>query len=85
MFFCATVRLDFTEHITFRLYIKTEKLQAKVLNSTRQTISICELLQIVNLDGLTFLTALVLFNQSDYMNFSKKDSDWLIIVCFIRV
>ena len=34
----------------------------QVLNSTCQTISVGELLQFVNFDGLTFLTALVLFN-----------------------
>ena len=39
-------------------------------------------LQIVNFDGLTFLTALVFFNQSDYLNHSDKDSDWLIVACF---
>ena len=35
-------------------------LQANGLNSTCRTISVCELLQIVNSHGLTFLTALVL-------------------------
>ena len=41
---------DFTEYVSFRL-------QAKVLNLTRRTISIGELKQIVNFDGLTLLTA----------------------------
>ena len=31
-----------------------KKLQEKVLNLTCQTFSVCELLQIVNLDGVTF-------------------------------
>ena len=39
----------------------------------------------MNFDGLTFLTASVLFNQSDYLNHFKKDSDWLIVACLIRV
>ena len=39
----------------------------------------------MNFDGLTFLTASVLFNQSDYLNHSNKDSDWLIVACLIRV
>ena len=32
-----------------------------------------------------FLTDLVLFKQSDYLNHSNKESDWLIIACFMRV
>ena len=40
IFFWATIRPDFSEHSTFRLYWKSEKLQAKVLNSTRRTISL---------------------------------------------
>ena len=56
---------DSTEHFTFRFYIlETKKLQAKVLKSTYQTVSVCKLLQIVNFDGFTFLTALVLFNHN---------------------
>ena len=39
----------------------------------------------MNFDGLTFLTALVLYSQSDYLNHSNRDSDWLIVTCFIRV
>ena len=45
----------------------------------------CKLLQIVNFDGLSFLTALVLFNQSDYLNHSNKDSDKLIVAYLMRV
>ena len=56
-----------------------------MLNSTSQTISVCELSQIVNFDGLTFMTALVFFNQSDHLKHSNKDSDWLIVACFMRV
>ena len=36
-------------------------------------------------DTMTFLTALVLFNQWDYFNHSSNDSDWPIVACFIRV
>ena len=40
----------------------------------------------LNFDGLKFLTALVLFNQSDYLNHPTKDSDWLIVACLnIRI
>ena len=53
-----------------------QKLQEKVLISARPTISFfCQLVHIVNklrwsmnFDGLTFLTTLVLFNQSDYLS-----------------
>ena len=39
----------------------------------------------MNFDGLTFLTALVLYSLSDYLNHSNRDSDWLIVACFMRV
>ena len=39
----------------------------------------------MNFDGLTFFTALVLYSQSDYLNHSNRDSDWLIVACFMRV
>ena len=39
----------------------------------------------VNFGGLTFLTALVFFNQSDYLKHSNKDSNRLIVACFMRV
>ena len=39
----------------------------------------------MNFDGLTFLTALVLFNQLNYLNHTNKDSDWLLVACFMRV
>ena len=64
---------------------ETKKLQAKEINSTWRTLSVCKLLQIVNFDGLTFLTALVSFNQSDYLKHFNKDSDCLSVACFIRV
>ena len=56
-----------------------------MLNSKCRTILVCKLLQNMNFDGLTFLTALVLYSQSDYLNHSNKDSDWLIVACFMRV
>ena len=65
--------------------LETKKLQAKVLNSTCQTILVCKLSQIVNFDGLTLLTAFVLYSQSDYLNHSNRDSDWLIVACSMRV
>ena len=39
----------------------------------------------MNFDGLTFLTAPVLFNRSDYLDYSNKDSDQLIVTCLMRV
>ena len=36
-------------------------------------------------DGLTLSTTLVLFNQSDYLSHSSKDSDWLNVAYFMRV
>ena len=39
----------------------------------------------MNFDGLTLLTTLVLCSQSDYLNNSNRDSDWLIAACFMRV
>ena len=56
--------------------MRPNKLQAKALNSTFRSISVCKLLQIGNFDGLKILTALVLFNQSDYLNHSNKVFDW---------
>ena len=64
--------------ISLNISHSDKRFQAKVLNLTCQCISVCELLQIVNFDGLTFLTASVLLNQSDYLNHSNKDSDWRI-------
>ena len=70
--------------ISLNISLSGWKTSGKSVKFDRQTISVCELLQIVNFDGLKFFTALVLFNQSDYMNFSKEDSDRLIVGCFIR-
>ena len=39
----------------------------------------------MNFDVLTFLTASVLYSQSDYLDHSNRDSDWLIEACFMRV
>ena len=39
----------------------------------------------MNFNGFTFLTALVLFNQLNYLNLENKDSDWLLVACFMRV
>ena len=61
--------------------LETKRLHAEVLNYS----SFFFLLQNVNFDGLTFLTALVLYSQSDYLNHSNRDSDWLIVACFMRV
>ena len=52
MFLWAKIRPDFTEHFTCRFCIKTETLRENVLNSACWTISVCELLQIVNFNGL---------------------------------
>ena len=39
----------------------------------------------MNFDGLTFLTALVQYSQSDYLNYYNKNYDWPIVACFFRV
>ena len=39
----------------------------------------------MNFDSLILLTALVVVNQSDCLNHSKNDSDWLIVACFMGV
>ena len=44
--------------------LETKKLLAEVLNSTCRNIQVFKLLQNVNFDGLTLLTALVLYSQS---------------------
>ena len=56
----------FPENFNFTFFITTLKKRSKILNQTCWTFSIRELFQIVKFDGLTFLTAVVLFNQSDY-------------------
>ena len=53
-FLYATIRPDFTEHFTCTFFIK--KRQAKVLDSTCQTIQVWKQLQNVNFDGFwTFM------------------------------
>ena len=64
----ATIRPDFTKYFTFRFCISLKNFKKKSVNLTFRTISVCKPLQIMNFDGLTFLTAFVLFNQSDYLN-----------------
>ena len=64
--------------------LETKKLQANYL-SLWTIAAECELWWFLNFDGLTFLTALVLYSQSDYLNHSNRDSDWLIVACFMRV
>ena len=41
--------------------------------------------QFLNFDALTCLTAFVLFNQSNNLNYSNKNYYWLILACFTRV
>ena len=48
-----------------------------MLNSTRRIILVCKILQNMNFNGLTFLTALVLYSQSHYLNHSNRNSGWL--------
>ena len=60
----------FLRATTFHLLsdsVKTLTNLQDVFISTCWIITVCELLQIVDFDGLTFLTASVLFNQSDYL------------------
>ena len=56
-----------------------------MLNSTCRNILVCKLSRIVNFDGLTLLTAVVLYSQSDYLNYYSTDFDWLTVTCFMRV
>ena len=39
----------------------------------------------MNLNGSTFSTALVFFNQSDYLNHSHKDSNCLIAELALKI
>ena len=55
-----------------------------MLNSTCRTILVYKLSHIVNFDGLTLLTAFVLYSQSDCLNHSNRDSDSLIVACFME-
>ena len=88
-FLYATIRPDFTEHFTCTFFIKktsSKSVRFDLPNySSLKAIAKCDLWWILNFDGLTFLTALVLFSQSDYLNYYKKDFDWFIVACFMRV
>ena len=83
-FLYATIRPDFTEHSPARISGKSVRFDLPNYSSLK-AIAKCELWWILNFDGLTFLTALVLYSQSDYLNHSNRDSDWLIVACFMRV
>ena len=65
--------------------LETKKLQAEMLKSTCRTIQVLKLLQKADFASLTLLTALLLYSQSDYLNYTKRDSDWLTLACFMRV
>ena len=34
---------------------------------------------------MTCLTVFMLFNQSNHLNHSNKDCDWLVLACLMRV
>ena len=91
VFLWAIIRLKFTEHFTSRFYIRDLKTSGKSVKFdlpnyfSLWTIVECGLWWFLNFDDLTLLTALVLYSQSDYLNYSNRDSDWLIVVCFMRV
>ena len=63
------------------------ELQANGLNSTCRTISVCELLQIVNSHSLTFLTALVLrpFRASGKTRIVPTKSKDKILFCLLHL
>ena len=81
----TSAEVHWTFHFQILYQRKRKNLPAKVSNSTVRTIQVCKLSRNVNFDGLTFLTALVLYSQSDYLNHSNRDSDWLIVTCLMRV
>ena len=91
VFLWAIIRLKFTEHFTLRFCRRDLKTSGKMLISTCRailvckTIAECELWWFLNFDGLVFLTPVDLYSQSDYLDHSNKDSDWLIVACFMRV
>ena len=74
VFLWAITRLKFTEHFTSRFCIRDLKTSGKSVKfdlpnyCSLQTIVECELWWFFNFDGLTILTALVLYSQSDYLN-----------------
>ena len=91
VFLWAIIRLKFTEHFTSRFCIRDLKTSGEsvkfdlpnyfwFVNYRRMWT-----LMVMNFDGLTLLTALVLYSQLDYLNHSNRDSDWLVVACFMRV
>ena len=84
VFLWAIIRLRFTEYFTSRFCINDLKTSGKSVKFDR-TILVYNLSQIVNFEGLSLLTAFVLYSQSDCLNHSNRDSDWLIVACFMRV
>ena len=81
----ATIRPDFTGHFIFRFCIKTTKFRQCVRLDLLNYFSLwttadCELWWFANFE-LLFNS----FNQSDYLNLSNKDSNWLIVACFMRI
>ena len=73
----------FTWTFHFQILYLDLQTTSKKLKSSCRIIWVCEPFQIVN--GLTFLPAWVLFNHSGYLHHSNKDSDWLILACFMGV
>ena len=80
----ATVRLDFTEYFNFRFSIKTKnnfKHKSWIWPAELfQFVSYCRTLMVWH-----WYLAMILFNKSDNKNHSNKDSDCLILVCFMRI
>ena len=71
--------------VSLNISLSDSVLEIKILQAEVLNYSSFLLLQNENFDGLTFLTALVLYSQSDYLNHSNRDSDCLIVACFMRV
>ena len=84
VFLWAIIRLRFTEYFTSRFCINDLKTSGKSVKFDR-TILVYKLSQIVNFEGLSLLTAFVLYSQSDCLNHSNRDSDSLIVACFMGV
>ena len=66
--------------VSLNISLSDSVLEIKILQAEVLNYSSFLLLQNENFDGLTFLTALVLYSQSD----SNRDSDWLIVARFVR-
>ena len=67
--------------VSLNMSLSDSVLEIKILQAEVLNYSSFLLLQNENFDGLKFLTALVLYSQSD----SNRDSDWLIVARFVRV